>query len=159
MKRITRYKSDGSVNQTPRIARIMTSENQATFSIALYSDDSSVRESVKKALGTRIAADLPPHTIDEFATAPALRNRVDSGKRFDLYILDGESVPEGGLGVAKQLKDEVFNCGVVIVLVGRASDAWLAGWSRAEGVISHPIDPFTLASTVADIFRKSRVTA
>jgi hypothetical protein len=84
---------------------------------------------------------------------------VDSGKRVDLYILDGESVPEGGLGVAKQLKDEVFNCGVVVVLVGRKSDAWLAGWSRAEGVITHPIDPFTLATTVADIFRKSRVNA
>jgi hypothetical protein len=73
--------------------------------------------------------------------------------------LDGESVPEGGLGIAKQLKDEVFNCGTVIVIVGRASDAWLAGWSRAEGVISHPIDPFTIAATVADILRKSRVIA
>jgi len=44
-------------------------------------------------------------------------------------------------------------------MVGRASDAWLAGWSRAEGVVSHPLDPFTLASTVADIFRKSRISA
>ncbi len=137
----------------------MATQPEQKLEIALYSDDSSVRESVKKALGSRIAPDLPPHTISEFATGPALRSRVDSGKSFDLYILDGESVPEGGLGIAKQLKDEVFNCGTVIVLVGRASDAWLAGWSRAEGVISHPIDPFTVAATVADIFRKSRVTA
>lgn len=127
--------------------------------IALYSDDASVRETVRKALGGQLSPDLPTHKIQEFATAPALRSHVDSGKPFDLYILDGEAVPEGGLGVAKQLKDEVFNCGVVIVLVGRSSDAWLAGWSRAEGVISHPIDPFTLAKTVADIFRKSRVNA
>jgi CheY-like chemotaxis protein len=137
----------------------MATQPEQKLEIALYSDDSSVRESVKKALGSRIAPDLPPHTISEFATGPALRSRVDGGKSFDLYILDGESVPEGGLGIAKQLKDEVFNCGTVIVLVGRASDAWLAGWSRAEGVISHPIDPFTVAATVADIFRKSRVTA
>lgn len=88
-----------------------------------------------------------------------LRAKVDAGKNFDLYILDGESVPEGGMGIAKQLKDEVFNCGVVIVMVARSSDAWLAGWSRAEGVVSHPLDPFTLAATVADIFRKSRITA
>jgi CheY-like chemotaxis protein len=132
---------------------------EKTIEIALYSDDASVREIVKKALGSRIAPDLPPHTISEFATGPALRSRVDSGHVFDLYILDGESVPEGGLGIAKQLKDEVFNCGTVIVLVGRASDAWLAGWSRAEGVISHPVDPFTIAATVAEIFRKSRVSA
>ena len=137
----------------------MATQPEQKLEIALYSDDSSVRESVKKALGSRIAPDLPPHTISEFATGPALRSRDDGGKSFDLYILDGESVPEGGLGIAKQLKDEVFNCGTVIVLVGRASDAWLAGWSRAEGVISHPIDPFTVAATVADIFRKSRVTA
>ncbi len=137
----------------------MAAEIEEKLEIALYSDDASVRETVRKALGSRIAPDLAPHTITEFATGPALRSRVDSGQKFDLYILDGESVPEGGLGIAKQLKDEVFNCGTVIVIVGRASDAWLAGWSRAEGVISHPIDPFTIAATVADILRKSRVIA
>lgn len=137
----------------------MAAEIEEKLEIALYSDDASVRETVRKALGSRIAPDLAPHTITEFATGPALRSRVDSGQNFDLFILDGESVPEGGLGIAKQLKDEVFNCGTVIVIVGRASDAWLAGWSRAEGVISHPIDPFTIAATVADIFRKSRVIA
>lgn len=137
----------------------MTEESQGTLQIALYSDDSSVRQTVVKALGRRISPEFPEHEISEFATGPALRAKVDAGKNFDLYILDGESVPEGGMGIAKQLKDEVFNCGVVIVMVGRASDAWLAGWSRAEGVVSHPLDPFTLASTVADIFRKSRISA
>ena len=137
----------------------MASQNEMILQVALYPDDASVRETVRKALGSRLSSDLPEHSVMEFATAPALRSYVDSGKRVDLYILDGESVPEGGLGVAKQLKDEVFNCGVVVVLVGRKSDAWLAGWSRAEGVITHPIDPFTLATTVADIFRKSRVNA
>ncbi|MEN9453976.1 MAG: hypothetical protein RLZZ19_463 [Actinomycetota bacterium] len=135
------------------------SNTTPTLKIALYSDDASVRETVSKALGRRLAADLDEHEITEFATGPALRMVVDAGKNFDLYILDGESVPEGGMGIAKQLKDEVFNCGVVVVLVGRASDAWLAGWSRAEGVVSHPLDPFTLAATVADIFRKSRISA
>jgi hypothetical protein len=137
----------------------MADESRPQLKIALYSDDSSVRATVIKALGQRISPDLPAHHITEFATGPALRAKVDAGTTFDLYILDGESVPEGGMGIAKQLKDEVFNCGVVIVMVGRASDAWLAGWSRAEGVVSHPLDPFTLASTVADIFRKSRISA
>ena len=135
------------------------SNTSPTLKIAVYSDDASVRETVSKELGRRLAADLDEHEITEFATGPALRMVVDAGKNFDLYILDGESVPEGGMGIAKQLKDEVFNCGVVVVLVGRASDAWLAGWSRAEGVVSHPLDPFTLAATVADIFRKSRISA
>ena len=137
----------------------MANESLKKLQIALYSDDASVRATVIKALGRRISPEFNEHEITEFATGPALRAKVDSGKNFDLYILDGEAVPEGGLGVAKQLKDEVFNCGVVIVLVGRKSDAWLAGWSRAEGVITHPIDPFTLAQTVAEIFRKARVSA
>ena len=137
----------------------MANESREKLQIALYSDDSSVRQTVIKALGRRISPEFDEHEITEFATGPALRAKVDAGKNFDLYILDGESVPEGGMGIAKQLKDEVFNCGVVIVIVGRASDAWLAGWSRAEGVVSHPLDPFTLASTVADIFRKSRISA
>jgi DNA-binding NtrC family response regulator len=137
----------------------MADGSMKKLQIALYSDDASVRSTVVKALGRRLAADLPEHEISEFATGPALRAKVDAGKNFDLYILDGESVPEGGMGIAKQLKDEVFNCGVVVVMVGRASDAWLAGWSRAEGVVSHPLDPFTLASTVANIFRTASITA
>lgn len=130
-----------------------------TLKIALYSDDSSVRSSVITALGKQISPDLGVNKILEFATAKALRMAVDSGANFDLFILDGEAVPEGGLGVAKQLKDEVFNCGVVIVLVARSADAWLAGWSRAEGVIAHPIDPFTLAKNVAGILAQNPVTS
>jgi hypothetical protein len=143
----------------PDLIRLSNMSLEPTLQIAVFSDDASVRESVCKALGHKLAGDLPDHSIKEFATGAALRSHVDSGKRVDLYILDGEAVPEGGLGIAKQLKDEVFNCGVVVVLVGRKSDAWLAGWSKAEGVIAHPIDPFTLAQTVAEIFRKSQITA
>ncbi len=119
--------------------------------IALYSDDASVRKSVISALGKRIAVDLNEHTITEFATGPALRLAVDDGKKFDLFILDGEAVPEGGMGVARQLKDEIFNCPPTLVIIGRPEDGWLAGWSRADGVVTHPIDPFTLAGTVTKL--------
>ena len=128
------------------------------YSIALYSDDSNVRQAVISALGTRVAADMAEHVIHQFATGPALRLFVDSKKPgtdspIDLFILDGESVPEGGLGIARQLKDEVFNCPPVLVMTGRKADAWLAAWSRAEANVLHPVDPFTLAHTVADLLR------
>jgi len=128
------------------------------FSIVLYSDDSSVREAVIGALGNRVAPELAEHQIHEFATGAALRLFVDSKKigtdsPIDLFILDGESVPEGGLGIARQLKDEVFNCPPVLVMTGRKADAWLAAWSRAEANVLHPVDPFTLAHTVADLLR------
>ena len=130
--------------------------------IIVYSDDSSVRAAIVAALGKRIASDLPEHQIEEFATAPALRAFVDrkstSGAlRADLFILDGEAVPEGGMGVARQLKDEVFNCPPVLLITGRKEDAWLAAWSRAESVVTHPIDPFTLAQSAAALLRKQNL--
>jgi hypothetical protein len=132
--------------------------------IIVYSDDSSVRSAIVAALGKRVADDLPEHQIEEFATAPALRAFVDrkstSGTlRGDLFILDGEAVPEGGMGVARQLKDEVFNCPPVLLITGRREDAWLAAWSRAEASVIHPIDPFTLANTVADLLRTNSPAA
>ena len=138
------------------------SENSALrarkYSIVLYSDDSTVRQAVIAALGTRLAPDMAEHVIHEFATGPALRLFVDSKKPgtenpIDLFILDGETVPEGGLGIARQLKDEVFNCPPVLVMTGRKADAWLAAWSRAEANVLHPVDPFTLAHTVAELLR------
>ena len=126
--------------------------------IIVYSDDSSVRASIVSALGRRVAVDLPEHEIHEFATGSALRAYVDGknvggGSRADLFILDGEAAQEGGLGMARQLKDELFNCQPVLVIKGRKEDAWLAAWSMAEASVVHPIDPFTLAKTASQLLR------
>ena len=128
-----------------------------TAKIAIYSDDQSVRQAVKAALGSKLAGGIEVETI-EFATADALRLYVDEtctkGEvRVDLFILDGEAVPEGGLGVARQLKDEVFNCPPSIVLIARQSDSWLAAWSRAEASLLHPVDPFALAKTASELLQ------
>ena len=135
-----------------------TSSAQKKKQIAIYSDDSSVRASIVLALGNRIADDLPEHEIHEFATGAALRAYIDSKgiggrSRADLFILDGEAAQEGGMGIARQLKDEVFNCPPVLVITGRKEDAWLAAWSMAEASVVHPIDPFTLAKTAAQLLR------
>jgi len=128
-----------------------------TARVVIYSDDSSVRAAVKAALGSKLAADLPVETT-EFATADALRQYIDQKDtkgqvRADLFILDGEAAPEGGLGVARQLKDEVFNCPPSIVLIARQSDSWLAAWSRAEASLQHPVDAFALAKTATELLR------
>ena len=136
------------------------SNSEDLLRIVVYSDDMSVRALIAAALGSRVAPDLAPHVITEFATGPALRLYVDDRARtsdvnIDLFILDGEAAPEGGMGVARQLKDEVFNCPPILVITARKEDAWLATWSRAEANVLHPIDPFTLAETVADLLRAS----
>ena len=134
------------------------------INIVLYSDDSTVRAAVTSALGRSLSPEMGEHQIREFATADALRLYVDgikpdSTNPVDIFILDGEAAPEGGMGVARQLKDEVFNCPPVLLLVARKEDAWLAAWSRAEASVTHPVDPFTLANTVADLVRTHHAAA
>jgi DNA-binding response OmpR family regulator len=118
---------------------------------AIYSDDVTVRDAISKALGKRVSANHPEHELLHFATGTALKEFARGKKTADLYILDGEAVPEGGMGIARQLKDEIFNCPPTMVITGRVQDAWLAGWSGADAVVTHPIDPFTLAKSVAQV--------
>jgi DNA-binding response OmpR family regulator len=121
--------------------------------ILLYSSDRTVRENVRLALGRKIAADLPQVRVVEVATQPAVIAAMDGGG-IDLAILDGEAVP-GGMGLCRQLKDEIAKCPPILVLTGRRDDAWLATWSRADGVIGHPVDPLRLPAAVASMLRVS----
>ncbi len=77
----------------------------------------------------------------------------------DLFILDGEAAQEGGLGMARQLKDEVFNCPPVLIITGRVQDNWLATWSKAEASVTHPIDPFTIAAKCAALLKTNSALA
>jgi hypothetical protein len=42
----------------------------------------------------------------------------------------------------------------VLVLIGRPQDGWLATWSRADAVVSYPLDPIAVAKAVADLLRQ-----
>ncbi len=119
-----------------------------------YSSNAATREQVRLALGTRIHPELPELTYTDVATGPMVISLMDRGG-FDLVILDGESSPFGGLGIAKQLKDEISDCPPVLVLTGRADDAWLANWSRAEAAVAHPIDPIALGHAVVGLLRST----
>ena len=120
--------------------------------ILLYSDDANVRSQVMLALGKRPHPDLPTVEYVEVATEPVVIQQMDSGL-IDLAILDGEAVPAGGMGIAKQMKDEIYKCPPILVLTGRPQDAWLATWSRAEAAVPHPIDPIALAEAVIRLLR------
>ena len=125
--------------------------------VLVYSDDINTRQQVILALGRRPHPDLPELEYIEVATEPVVIQNMDAG-HVDLAILDGEAVPAGGLGIAKQLKDEIYECPPILVLTGRPQDAWLATWSRAEAAVPHPIDPIQLAESVVALLR-ARVPA
>ena len=134
------------------------SKTEKPLKVLVYSDDRNVRDQVKLALGKRPHPDLPALEYVEVATEPIVIEQVDTGT-FDLLILDGEAVPAGGMGIAKQLKDEIYKCPPILVLTGRAQDAWLATWSRAEAAVPLPIDPIQLAQTVTRLLRPRVATA
>lgn len=128
-----------------------------TLKVLVYSDDVHTREQVILALGRRPHPDLPELEYVEVATEPVVIQHMDAGQ-LSLAILDGEAVPAGGMGIAKQLKDEIHDCPPLLVLTGRPQDAWLATWSRADAAVSHPIDPIHLAEAVISLLR-ARVPA
>lgn len=120
--------------------------------VLLYSDDRSVRDQVRLALGRRIAADLPDIEVVECATHPAVTKALRAGG-IDVIVMDGEATPAGGMGVCHQVKDEFPDCPPVLLLVARVADAWLATWSRADAVAAFPLDPQALPGVVAGLLR------
>jgi len=118
--------------------------------VLVYSDDATTRSAVLLALGKRPHPDLPALEYVECATEPVVIATMDAGG-VELAILDGEAVPAGGMGICRQLKDEIYRCPPILVLTGRADDGWLATWSRADAAVPHPLDPIALARAVTEL--------
>ncbi|MBB5933422.1 response regulator transcription factor [Streptomyces zagrosensis] len=126
-----------------------------TATVLVYSDDAGTREQVRLAAGRRPAADVPEIEFFECATLPAVLEALDAGG-IDVCVLDGETAPAGGMGVCRQIKDEIYACPPVLLLMGRPQDAWLATWSRAEAAVTHPVDPAALADALAGLLRRQQ---
>jgi DNA-binding response OmpR family regulator len=135
----------------------MVEQETSPLTVLVYADDPAVRERVRMALGRRPAHDLPEVEYVEVATGPMVLREVESGA-IDLCVLDGEAWPTGGMGLSRQLRDEIDPCPPVVVLLGRADDRWLATWSGAEATAMHPVDPLELTARVTELLR-ARVAA
>ncbi len=123
-------------------------DTREPLSVLVYSSNRNTRADVIAALGPRPSMTLPRVEYTEVATEPAFISTADTGK-FDLFILDGEATPAGGMGLARQIKDELFRCPPILVLIARPQDAWLATWSRADAVVGLPIEPVSTAQAVS----------
>jgi DNA-binding response OmpR family regulator len=121
--------------------------------VVVYSHDADTRARIRLAIGRRPATDVPEAEVIDVATYPALFRLLDAGGA-DVMVLDGEAQPAGGMGVCRQAKDEIHNCPPALLVIGRADDGWLATWSLADAVVSHPIDPAALASGLAGLMRE-----
>jgi len=126
--------------------------------VLVFSHRAEVRESIMNAIGRRPATDLGRVDYVEADGIADVLAEMDEGS-IDLAILDGEAQPTGGIGLCRQLKNEIDDCPPIVVAVRRKDDRWLATWSQADAVLVHPLDPLTSAETVADVLRGQRVPA
>jgi DNA-binding response OmpR family regulator len=138
------------------------SDAQATpqpdeYTVLLYSDDSAVRDRIRLAIGTRPAADLAVEFVDA-TTWEDCRILLDKYE-IDLMVLDGEASPAGGLGIARQTKDEYATPPPVCVVIARAADRWLAAYAQVDQTLLAPLDPVTTGQTIAAMLRARRAGA
>ncbi|HTI28395.1 MAG TPA: hypothetical protein VL652_45870 [Kutzneria sp.] len=129
-----------------------------TWKVLVFSHRPEVREAITTAVGRRPAPDLGRVEYVEVGTVADVLFHVDSGA-IDLAILDGEAQPTGGMGLSRQLKNEITNCPPIVIAVRRKDDRWLATWSQADAVIVHPLDPLAAAETVAEVLRSGAPVA
>jgi DNA-binding response OmpR family regulator len=131
-----------------------TNAQPATYVVLLYSDDPEIRHRMWLAVGTRPAPDMQI----EFVEASTYADCVDLVRDYeiDLVVLDGEATPGGGIGIAKQLKDELDDAPPTCVVIARAADRWLAAYARVEATLMYPMDPVTTGQTIAGMLRERR---
>jgi DNA-binding response OmpR family regulator len=124
------------------------------YTVLLYSDDKLVRDRIRQAIGIRPAADLAVEFVDA-TTWEDCRNLLDKYE-IDLMVLDGEASPAGGLGIARQTKDEYATPPPVCVVIARAADRWLAAFAQVDATLVYPLDPVTTGATIAGMLRGRR---
>jgi DNA-binding response OmpR family regulator len=132
-----------------------TARTVPALRILVFSHRPEVREAIITAVGYRPAPDLGRVDYLEAGAIEDVLFVVDN-EHVDLAILDGEAQPTGGIGLSRQLKNEITNCPPIVVVVRRRDDRWLATWSQADAVLVHPLDPLAAAETVAEVLRSHR---
>jgi DNA-binding response OmpR family regulator len=82
----------------------------------------------------------------ELGIRAALRDRPE------IVVADEIASRAGAFALAKALRDDAapFN-GVIVILLERKHDEWLARWSGADAWFVRPVDPFELADRVLEL--------
>jgi DNA-binding response OmpR family regulator len=82
----------------------------------------------------------------ELGLRAALRERPDA------VVADEIASRAGAFALARSLRDdnEPYG-GIIIILLERKHDAWLAKWSGADAWFVRPVDPFELADRLLEL--------
>ena len=84
-----------------------------------------------------------------------LGTRVALRDRPEMIVADELASRAGAFSLAKTLRDDrVPYTGVIVILLERPQDAWLARWSGADAWFVKPPDPFEVADRVWDLLEQ-----
>ena len=120
--------------------------------VLLVSPDPRSRElmalavrSIERAIGTELRFRAAAN--GELGIRAALRDRPE------VVVADEIASRAGAFALAKELREgsSVPFGGVIVILLERTQDAWLARWSGADAWFVKPVDPFALAERVLEL--------
>jgi DNA-binding response OmpR family regulator len=119
--------------------------------VLLVSPDPASREltalavrSIQRRIGSQLRFRAAKN--GDLGIRAALRDRPQ------IVIADEIASRAGAFALAKALRDDpVPFTGVIIILLERKQDAWLARWSGADAWFVRPVDPFELADRVLEL--------
>lgn len=119
--------------------------------VLLVSADERSREltalavrSIERRLGTELRFRAARN--GELGIKAALRDRPD------VIVADEIASRAGAFALARGLRDDAAPyTGIIIILLDRAHDAWLARWSGADAWFVKPVDPFELADRLLEL--------
>jgi len=82
----------------------------------------------------------------DLGTKAALRDRPD------IIIADEIASRAGAFSLTKTLRDDADPyTGVIVILLERKHDQWLAKWSGADAWFVRPVDPFEIADRLLEL--------
>jgi DNA-binding response OmpR family regulator len=84
--------------------------------------------------------------------------RVAWRERPDVVVADEIISRAGGFSLAHDLRNATQPyTGVIVIVLDRPHDAWLARWSGADAWFVKPVDAFEMADTIAELIRDRSV--
>jgi DNA-binding response OmpR family regulator len=120
----------------------------------LISPDPKVRENLRVTLGALEREAGQPWRYLE--AADGLEGiRLAWREQPEVVVADEIASRAGAFAVVKDLKGAIDPFpGVVVVILARRHDEWLAKWSGADAWFVKPVDPFALADTVISLLER-----
>ncbi len=81
--------------------------------------------------------------------------RVGLAARPDAIVADEFASRAGAFALARELRgDPDPYRGVIVILLERRQDEWLARWSGADAWFVNPVDPFEVADRLLDLLER-----